>query len=90
VCVSVSFPVVARQQLKIPLSLLRNGSVEIPLSLLGNGSILKLEAICSSETSVDSQRNTRRYIPEDGTLQNYRCESLKSYNEDFNFRHQIN
>jgi hypothetical protein len=24
---------------------------------------------CSSETSVDFQRTTRRYIPEDGTLQ---------------------
>jgi hypothetical protein len=38
-----------------------------------------MDTICSSETSVDSQRTTRRYIPEDGTLQNYRCENLKSY-----------
>jgi hypothetical protein len=29
----------------------------------------KMKAICSSETSVDTQRTTRRYIPEDGTLQ---------------------
>jgi hypothetical protein len=28
-----------------------------------------MEAICSSETSVDIQRTTRRYIPKDGTLQ---------------------
>jgi hypothetical protein len=35
--------------------------------------------ICSSETSVDSQQTTRRYIPEDGTLHNRRCENLKSY-----------
>jgi hypothetical protein len=28
-----------------------------------------MEAICSFETSVDTQRTTRRYIPEDGTLQ---------------------
>jgi hypothetical protein len=34
-------------------------------------SILKMEAICSSETSVDTQRATRRYIPEDGSLQVY-------------------
>jgi hypothetical protein len=27
-----------------------------------------MEAICPSETSVDTQRTTRRYIPEDGTL----------------------
>jgi hypothetical protein len=30
---------------------------------------LKVEAICSSETSVDTHRTTRRYIPEDGNLQ---------------------
>jgi hypothetical protein len=38
-----------------------------------------MEAICSSETSVDFQRTTRRYIPEDSTLHNHRCENLKSY-----------
>jgi hypothetical protein len=31
-------------------------------------STLKMEAICSSETSVDAQWNTRRYIPQDGIL----------------------
>jgi hypothetical protein len=31
-------------------------------------STLKMEAICYSETSVDTQRTTRRYIAEDGTL----------------------
>jgi hypothetical protein len=31
-------------------------------------STVKIEAICSSETSVDTQRTTRRYDPEDGTL----------------------
>jgi hypothetical protein len=30
-------------------------------------STLKMEAICSSETSVGIQRTTQRYIPEDGT-----------------------
>jgi hypothetical protein len=38
-----------------------------------------MEAICSSETSVDTQQTTRRYIPEDGTLHNHRCENLKFY-----------
>jgi hypothetical protein len=38
-----------------------------------------MEAIYYSETSVDTQRTTRRYIPEDGTLPNHRCENLKSY-----------
>jgi hypothetical protein len=33
----------------------------------------------SSETSVNFQRTTRRYIPENGTLHIHRCENLKSY-----------
>jgi hypothetical protein len=41
---------------------------------------LKMEAMCSSETSVDTKRTTWRYIPEDGTLHNQRCDNLKSYN----------
>jgi hypothetical protein len=39
----------------------------------------KMEAMCSSETSVDFQRTTRHDIPEDSTLHNHRCENLKSY-----------
>jgi hypothetical protein len=42
-------------------------------------SALKMEAISPSETPVDYQRTTRRYIPEDGTLHNHRCENLRSY-----------
>jgi hypothetical protein len=42
-------------------------------------SILNMEAICSSETSVDFQWTTRRYIPEDRTLHNHRFENLKLY-----------
>jgi hypothetical protein len=38
-----------------------------------------MEAICSSETSVDFQRATRPYIPEDRILHNHRCENLKCY-----------
>jgi hypothetical protein len=37
--------------------------------LLGFSSTLKTEASCSSETSVNIQRTTGLYIPEDGTLQ---------------------
>jgi hypothetical protein len=40
---------------------------------------LKVEAICSSEASVDFQRTTRRSIPEDRTLHDHRCHNLKSY-----------
>jgi hypothetical protein len=45
-------------------------------------STLKREAICSSETSVDFQRTTRRYIPEDSALQD--LYSLK-FGPDLNF-----
>jgi hypothetical protein len=37
------------------------------------------ESRWQAETSVDTQRTTRRYIPEDSTLYNLRCENLKSY-----------
>jgi hypothetical protein len=42
-------------------------------------STLRMKVICSSETSVDTQRTTRRYIPEDSILLNHCCENLKSY-----------
>jgi hypothetical protein len=38
-----------------------------------------MEAIYSSETSVDFQRTTRRYTPEDRTLHDHRYENLRSY-----------
>jgi hypothetical protein len=37
----------------------------------------------SSEMPVHFQRTIRRYIPEDRTLHNYRCESLKSFTAMF-------
>jgi hypothetical protein len=42
-------------------------------------STLKMEAICSSEASIETQRATRCHIPEDDTLHNHRCENLKSF-----------
>jgi hypothetical protein len=38
-----------------------------------------IEATYSLEKSVDFQRTTRRYFPEERTLHNYRCENLKCY-----------
>jgi hypothetical protein len=38
-----------------------------------------MEATCTYETTVDFQRTTRPYIPEDRTLHNHRCENLKPY-----------
>jgi hypothetical protein len=42
-------------------------------------STLKMEAICSFETSADFQWTTQCYVPEDSTLHNHRCENLRSY-----------
>jgi hypothetical protein len=41
-------------------------------------SALKMEAICSTETLVDFQQTTRRYISEDSALHNQRSENIKS------------
>lgn len=41
-------------------------------------SILKMEAIFSLEASVDFQRTTRRYSPEDGTIHKHSYKNLKS------------
>jgi hypothetical protein len=49
------------------------------MSYLAYSSTLKVEAICSPETSVEFQRTTRRYIPEERTINNHRCENLKLY-----------
>jgi hypothetical protein len=38
-----------------------------------------MEAPCSSETSVDYQRITGRYIPEDRTVHNHVCENFRSH-----------
>jgi hypothetical protein len=40
-------------------------------------STLKMEVICSCETSVETQRATRRHIPDDDTLHKHLCENLK-------------
>jgi hypothetical protein len=47
------------------------------ISCMANSSSLKMEAIRSSETSVNFHRTTWRYIPEGRSLHNYRCENLK-------------
>jgi hypothetical protein len=48
-------------------------------SPLADFSTLKMEAIRSSETSVNA-RSTQRHIPEDDILHSHRCENLKSKN----------
>jgi hypothetical protein len=64
----------ARNQLCLP-------STFTLVSCLAYFSTLKMEATCSSATSVDFQRTARRYIPEDRTLSNHFCENLNSYTQ---------
>jgi hypothetical protein len=47
-------------------------------SPLVDSSTLKMEAIHSSEASVNA-RSTQRQIPEDDSVHSHCCESLKSY-----------
>jgi hypothetical protein len=58
------------------------------VSCLACSSTLKMEVTCFSEMSVDFQRTTRRYIPEDRILYNHRCENLKSYSVSFSVKQE--
>jgi hypothetical protein len=51
------------------------------VSFLPHSITLKMEAGCSFETSVKSQRTTSRYIPEDTILHNHRSDNLKLSSE---------
>jgi hypothetical protein len=64
-----------------PLSFNRRfgGTYRLHLQKPASNQVAKIEAICSSETSVDTQRTKRRHIPKDDILHNHRCENLKSY-----------
>jgi hypothetical protein len=48
-------------------------------SCLAYSLTLKMEATCSSGTSVDFQQTTPHYIPEDTIFHSHCCENLKSY-----------
>jgi hypothetical protein len=50
------------------------------ISCFAYPSTLMMEATCSSETLVDFQQTTWRYIPEDITFYD-----LKSYNKNYTF-----
>jgi hypothetical protein len=52
----------------IPVFRLTEYSTCLLVGLLDFSSTLKMEALCSSETSVATQVTTRRHIPEDDTL----------------------
>jgi hypothetical protein len=55
----------------------KQSSAFMLVSCSAYSSTLKMEAICSSETSVDFQRNARRYIPEDSTV--LKCVDFKKW-----------
>jgi hypothetical protein len=46
-----------------------------------------MKATCSSETADEFQRTTRRYISDDRTVHNHRCENVKSCTETHAVRH---
>jgi hypothetical protein len=48
-----------------------------------------MEAVHTSETSVNTNLTTRRYIPEDSKLHTYRRENLKSHNAVFLLQHTV-
>jgi hypothetical protein len=48
-----------------------------------------MEAICSSETSVDTQLTTRRYIPEVDTLQDIKDSAFSSLSLNLDFNSDI-
>jgi hypothetical protein len=54
--------------------------ISMLISCLAYSSTQNMEAIYSSETSVDFHRISRRYIPEDGTLHSNPCENFSSLN----------
>jgi hypothetical protein len=60
-----------------PFSLLKVNRLFTLVSSLPYSSTQKMEAICSSDTSVGFQRTTQRYIPKDRILHDYRCENLE-------------
>jgi hypothetical protein len=49
------------------------------MSLWCSGSKNKQKQQCEIRWQADFQQTTRRHIPEDRTLHNYRCDNLKSY-----------
>jgi hypothetical protein len=64
----VEIQLISRRRLCLPLASI--------VYFSAYSSTLKIEAIRCSEKSGEFPRNTRRYIPEVGTLHNHRCQRL--------------
>jgi hypothetical protein len=88
VVLSVEIQLTFRSNMSPPSSQLKNKPSRalalllarfMQISCLAYSVTVKMGATYSSEMSVDFQRTTWRYIPEDRTLHNHRCENLKSY-----------
>jgi hypothetical protein len=58
----------------------RRAACLLLVSCFAYTSTLKMEAICSSESSIDSNQTTRCYIPECRNFHSQSCENLKSSN----------
>jgi hypothetical protein len=72
---------VSEQRIASVLRVEKSASEEPPVHAgfsFADFSTMKMEVICSFETSVHA-RSTRRHIPEDDILHSHRRENLKSY-----------
>jgi hypothetical protein len=50
-----------------------------------NQKVLMMEAVSSSEMSINIHKTTWHYIPEDSHLHTYHCENLKSHTDSLVF-----
>jgi hypothetical protein len=80
-CINRHYHKIEYQKADVVISLLNAhfAACFMIISCLAYSSTLKMEAVCSSETSVDLHWTTRRYIPKDTTLHKHRCENLEAY-----------
>jgi hypothetical protein len=56
---------------------------------LAYSSILQMEAACSSETTVDFQPITRRYVPEYRALPSFRFLYICSFDDSFSLFNDV-
>lgn len=69
-----------------PAGAYRRFGITYCVHILGHSSILKIEAVCSSETSSDFPKSTRCHTPEDSTVQVISGSEVNRIIDDVNHR----